>query len=185
MVLDELYDIEENQAIDQHDDRELIESFDLLGEDWFKTLEDSIKTPRLCIYAVMHDPTLLRYIPEEFKTYSFCLFCVCGNWRALKYVSKANLCDAIIMEAIQQSSFAIQMIPKKYRTVKLYNTIAKLDPHAIKYMPKDELVEAVYESAICTDPGVLFHTPNKQRTVKWKFLADSAHFLYQEEEMVE
>ncbi len=180
-VLDDLNDIEEIQGIDQHDDYALMEEFDLKGERWFKSLPNNIKTPRLCLYAIMHEAELLRFVPSKFKTYSLCLFAISGDWRALKYVPSNNLCDTIISEAINQSPYALSMIPRANRSIGLYNLVAKQHPHAIKFMPKDELVDQNYELAICSDPNMFFHTPNKGRNNKWKFLADSAHFLHQEE----
>jgi hypothetical protein len=70
---------------------------------------------------VQADGSMLRYVPEEFKTLQMCLEAVRrdGYGSAFMYVPDNHKTPELCLMAVRQSGFALKRVPEKYKTAEL------------------------------------------------------------------
>jgi hypothetical protein len=107
-----------------------------------KYVPNKFKTYDFCFNCVRIDGTYLENVPESLKTYELCFEAISENGYALKHVPPHLLTEEMILAAANRSYDALEYVPVRLKTDKI-NQYAKLnEKRAFKNMTTEDIINA-------------------------------------------
>ena len=103
----------------------------------------------------------LKYIPEKFKDYNFCLEAVKQNGLALHYIPEEQRDYSLCLEAIKQKGYALEFVPKKHQDYNLCLKVVKQYGLALQDIPKEIMDYNICLEAVKQNGLILEFVPDK------------------------
>lgn len=110
-------------------------------------IEVKDRTYNMCKIAIICNPLLLKYIPEEHRDYELIVLALSQNGVVLQYIKPENRTEEFCSIAFESNSRSLRVIPEIYITYEMCVKAVIDNMYSIHYVPKKWLLN-VYKEAI-------------------------------------
>ena len=113
--------------------------------------------------AVQQNGYMLKYIPDDKKTYEICTIAVKQIGWALKFVPDNKKTYKICKIAVQQTGWALCFVPENNKTNKLCENSVRHTGWALKFGPEDKKTDEICKIAVEQISFALRYIPNNKK----------------------
>ncbi|MCL2128741.1 MAG: DUF4116 domain-containing protein [Treponema sp.] len=142
-----------------------------------KYLPENLKTPEVCLAALMHDDSrYARFIPSGvFENRDFCYAAVQKDSWAIEFVPDSLKTAELCLLAIQKNGKTLEFVPESLKTPELCLVAVQNHGYALKYVPEEHITSELCLAAVQQDGMALEYVPDTLKTTELYISAVQKH----------
>jgi hypothetical protein len=125
---------------------------------------DQFKTYDVCKCAIKATGESLQYVPKEFVDTDFYTIMLKADGYNLMYIPDRDITDQLRELAVSNCGMALGLMHPTFRTQKLCELAFLNNVNVLDYIPPEFVTNAMYEHAVTLNGRILEHIPAYQRT---------------------